>query len=236
MQSEKFYKLPFKILDFIVDTGKAQKMSEEIIMITEFARRKGVQPESIRERIRVGTITRESLVISAKGRVIGIKVALAEKDILERGSAQNSMIAQLNKKKKMITKTPEAVVVNPVDKPIHTMEKIEGQEAPVPVTKLPEMDSDFSRYQKAKASSEELKARKLEIEMNELEGRLIDKEEVRKVIFKMVSETKETLLNIPSRVAPDLMACKDLVEFEVRLLQEINAALMTLSRVEKKYE
>lgn len=211
-------------------------MQEEIITVSEFARRKGVHFQTIKDKIRTGTITENSVLRSSDGRITGIKAASAEKDMAQRGNAQNSMVAQLNKKKKMETKTPDPVVVNPVAKPVTTMEKVEGQEDPVPVTKLPEGNDDFSRYQKAKASSEELKARKLEIEMQELEGRLIDKEEVRKTIFKLVSETKEAFLNIPARVAPDLLASKDIIDVEMRLLKEINDVLASLSRVEKRYE
>lgn len=211
-------------------------MSEEIILLGEFARRKGVAIQTIKDKIRAGTITENALIRSTTGVIRGVKVAVAEKDLAERTNAQNSMVAQLNKKKKMETKTPDPVVVNPVAKPVTTMEKVEGQEDPVPVTKLPEGNDDFSRYQKAKASSEELKARKLEIEMQELEGRLIDKEEVRKTIFKLVGETKEAFLNIPARVAPDLLASKDIVDVEMRLLKEINDVLASLSRIEKRYE
>lgn len=211
-------------------------MSDEIILLGEFARRKGVAIQTIKDKIRAGTITENALIRSTTGVIRGIKVAIAEKDLLERSNAQNSLTAQLKKQKKMETKTPDPVVVNPVAKPVTTMEKVEGQEDPVPVTKLPEGNDDFSRYQKAKASSEELKARKLEIEMQELEGRLIDKEEVRKTIFKLVSETKEAFLNIPARVAPDLLASKDIIDVEMRLLKEINDVLTTLSRVEKRYE
>lgn len=213
-------------------------MSDEIILLSEYARRKGVHVQTIKDKIKAGTITKEALVVSSSGQIRGVIVAKAEKDLAERSDLQNSMTAQFKKKKKknMETKTPDPVVVNPVAKPVTTLEKVEGQEDPVPVTKLPEGNDDFSRYQKAKASSEELKARKLEIEMQELEGRLIDKEEVRKTIFKLVGETKEAFLNIPARVAPDLLASKDIVDVEMRLLKEINDVLASLSRIEKRYE
>ena len=203
-------------------------MSEEIILLSEFARRKGVALQTIKDKIRTGTITEGALMRSSNGVIRGIKVSIAEKDLLERGSAQNSMIAQTTKKKK------SNVVVHPVAKPIETTEIIDGQE--VPVTKLPEMDSDFSRYQKAKASSEELKARKLEIEMEELEGRLIDKNEVVKTVSKLTAEIKESFLNIPPKISAELLACKDIVELEVKLHKEINLVLEKLSRLENRYE
>lgn len=208
-------------------------MNEEILLLGEFARRKGVTIQTIKDKIRIGTISEDAVLRGSNGSIRGIKLSIAEKDLLERSNGQNCLTAQLKKQNKD-PKKKSNVVVHPVAKPIETTEIIEGQE--VPVTKLPEMDSDFSRYQKAKASSEELKARKLEIEMEELEGRLIDKNEVVKTVSKLTAEIKESFLNIPPKISAELLACKDIVELEVKLHKEINLVLEKLSRLENRYE
>lgn len=200
------------------------------VSMTEYSRLKGIHITTVRDRIERGVISPDAVERDASGRVKLIHVETADADHAKNHDVQNTFVAnsKLTKAKKKSN-----VVVHPVAKPIETTETIDGQE--VPVTKLPEMDSDFSRYQKAKASSEELKARKLEIEMEELEGRLIDKNEVVKTVSKLTAEIKESFLNIPPKIAPELLACKDIVELEVKLHKEINLVLEKLSRLENKY-
>ena len=74
------------------------------------------------------------------------------------------------------------------------------------------------------------------IEMEELEGRLIDKNEVVKTVSKLTAEIKESFLNIPPKISAELLACKDIVELEVKLHKEINLVLEKLSRLENRYE
>lgn len=206
------------------------------VSMTEYARMKGVHLVTIKDRIKRGVISELALDRDSSGTVKLINPEIADADHAKNHDVQNTFVAnsKLSKGKKAeAPKRKSNVVVHPVAKPIETTETIDGQE--VPVTKLPEMDSDFSRYQKAKASSEELKARKLEIEMEELEGRLIDKNEVVKTVSKLTAEIKESFLNIPPKIAPELLACKDIVELEVKLHKEINLVLEKLSRLENKY-
>jgi hypothetical protein len=215
----------------MVDSGES-KMTTKVSM-TEYSRLKGIHITTVRDRIERGVISPDAVERDASGKVKLIHVEKADADHAKNHDPQNTFIAN----SKMIggkkPKKKSNVVVYPVAKPIETTEIIDGQE--VPVTKLPEMDSDMSRYQKAKASSEELKARKLEIEMEELEGRLIDKNEVVKTVSKLTAEIKESFLNIPPKIAPELLACKDIVELEVKLHKEINIVLEKLSRLEQKY-
>jgi hypothetical protein len=208
------------------------------VSMAEYSRLKGIHITTVRDRIKRGVISEEALDRDSKGQVKLINVELADADHAKNHDVQNTFVAnsKLSKGKNAqeLQKKKSNVIVHPVAKPIETTEMIEGQE--VPVTKLPEMDSDFSRYQKAKASSEELKARKLEIEMEELEGRLIDKNEVVKTVSKLTAEIKESFLNIPPKISAELLACKDIVELEVKLHKEINLVLEKLSRLENRYE
>lgn len=220
----------------MVDLGNA-KMTTQVSM-AEYARIKNIDASTVRDRIDRGVISAEAVLRDSNGRIKLINLEMADADHAKNHDVQNTFVAnsKLSRGKKNATtqKKKSNVVVHPVAKPIETTEIIDGQE--VPVTKLPEMDSDFSRYQKAKASSEELKARKLEIEMEELEGRLIDKNEVVKTVSKLTAEIKESFLNIPPKISAELLACKDIVELEVKLHKEINLVLEKLSRLENRYE
>lgn len=127
-------------------------------------------------------------------------------------------------------KSPLAKKLPPLPKSEFKKEVIEGQE--VEVEKVPYKGEDnFDRYRSAKAGSEELKARKLELEVAELEGRLVDVKEVKTEIQKICTAIRENILNVPAKAAPDLMACTNIVEMETKLYKELNAALDGLSRL-----
>jgi hypothetical protein len=124
------------------------------------------------------------------------------------------------------TKPPE------IPKPRVEEREINGQK--VDATILPTLPEDkFDRYRDAKTSTEELRARKLELEVAEAEGRLLDAEDVRAKIVKEVSQVRESLLNIAPKVAPLLVSITNVVEMENKLIDEINSALEGLSRLDR---
>lgn len=123
------------------------------------------------------------------------------------------------------TKPPE------VPKPKVEEREINGQK--VDATVLPTYPEDkFDRYRDAKTSTEELRARKLELEVAEAEGRLLDADDVRKEIVKLVGETREAFLNLGPKLAPILVSITDPVEMENKLIESINETLHNLSRFE----
>lgn len=103
----------------------------------------------------------------------------------------------------------------------------------------PEENEDISRareqtlkYRDARTNSEELRARKLQIEIDAKEAKLLPADEVRKKISKLVTETKDSILNVPSKLAPLLVSIKNPVEMEEKLLRALNEALGSLSRLD----
>lgn len=123
------------------------------------------------------------------------------------------------------TKPPE------IPKPRVEEREINGQK--VDATVLPTLPEDkFDRYRDAKTSTEELRARKLELEVAEAEGRLLDADDVRKEIVKLVGETREAFLNLGPKLAPILVSITDPVEMENKLIESINDTLHNLSRFE----
>lgn len=101
---------------------------------------------------------------------------------------------------------------------------------PPPSMEPTEAELMHDRLAKARAESEENKARLQQLKIEEQEGRLVDKETVRATIVKLVRETRDGLLNIPDNLGPDLLACKDLLDLQMKLTQGINDALINLSR------
>lgn len=107
--------------------------------------------------------------------------------------------------------------------------EIDGEK--VPVTVVPPASSDtFERFRDAKTKTEDFRARKLELEVAEAEGRLLDADEVRKEIVKLVGETREAFLNLGPKLAPILVSITDPVEMENKLIEAINDTLHNLSR------
>lgn len=183
----------------------------------EFARFAGVTLARVQDGIRQGWI-RPSAVVKTPEGITKIESEIALQDLQNHDSISNQKLGGLNPK----------IQTNKV-----VMEVIEGKE--VPVEKL-NFDDEFQQIRKAKLSVEEFRGRKLELEVLEKEGQLLNAEEVRKTISKLVTETKEAILNVPNKVGPELLACHDLVELEVKLTEALNQALENLSRLNIKYE
>lgn len=122
------------------------------------------------------------------------------------------------------TKPPE------IPKPKKETREIDGKKTDVTV--VPPADSDaFARFRSAKTDTETMRARKLELEVAEMEGRLLDVEEVRKRVVRLVGQTRDSLGNLSSKLAPLLVGINDVVEMETTLQKEINLALASLSEL-----
>lgn len=198
--------------------------------MTDYAKICGVSIAAIQDRIRRGTITARAITRGPDGKLTGIYSELADEDFKNRKSAIGEQADSLQRKKANISTIPNALdqKLDPLPKPEVITKMIEGKE--VPVTEIPYAGEDnFDRYRKAKAGTEEIKARLLELELAEAEGRLLDIEDVKEQVTKACAQVRESLLNIPGKAAPELLACKDLVEIETKLYKEINQALGGIS-------
>jgi hypothetical protein len=128
-------------------------------------------------------------------------------------------------------KSPLKKKVRPVAKSTYTKETIEGQE--VTVQNVPDTGNDpFERFRSAKTDTETMRARKLELEVAEMEGRLLDAEDVRKRVVKLVGETRDAFGNLAGKLAPTLVGITDPIEMETTIMKAINEALESLSRFE----
>lgn len=204
-----------------------------------YARQNGIALGTLQDRIKRGTITESA--IDRSGTWPKINSEIADRDFAARRSeigAQSDAMTRASKLKpapapsvidEMFGPEPTRPPVARIEKPEVITKMIDGKE--VPVTQIPYAGEDnFDRYRKAKAGTEELKARKLEMEVDELEGRLVDKDEVKKKIEELVIRTRTALLNIPAKAAPTLVSIKNVVELEAELFKEINLALESLQQ------
>jgi hypothetical protein len=191
----------------------------------------GVTLKAIQDRIASGAISQAALIHIEGKKFAKIDSEKADKDFASRHSPQHKnagdLLGEAKKKKSGVlpnTKPPE------VPKPKLETREIYGQQVDTVV--LPTLPEDkFERYRDAKSTTEELRARKLELEVAEIEGRLLDAEEVKRKIYKEVSQIREALLNIAPKVAPVLVSITNVVVMENKIIDEINLALEGLSRL-----
>jgi hypothetical protein len=85
-------------------------------------------------------------------------------------------------------------------------------------------------YTDARALSQRYKAALLKLEIDERTGKLVDAEQIKAVAFGKARTLRDSLLNIPDRLAPILAAEGDQVRVSEILAEEIRAALEELTR------
>ena len=223
-----------------------------LVSYREYARMQGIKLSSLQDRMRRGTIP-ESCIVRVEGKHPKINSELADKEFAARRSHVGEQGDAMRRPEAKPTPPPAAApnVIDemfgpapgqpgqpgpldrklpPLPKPEVITKMIDGKE--VPVTEIPYAGTDnFDRYRKAKAGSEEIKARLLELELEEAEGRLIDIKDVKKEIELICTSIREAILNVPAKIAPELLSCVEIVEMESKLYKELNFALEGLARL-----
>lgn len=86
-------------------------------------------------------------------------------------------------------------------------------------------------YFKSRAEKEKYLALLAKLEYERKCGDVLDKDETRRTIIKLVTETRDALLNIPDRIAPELVAINDIFQMTEKLRKEIYDTLLNLSRI-----
>lgn len=220
--------------------------------IADYAKLKKLAPTTVHTKIKRGIITPRSLVAQSGHSRFLIDSDLADQDVNMNGHVAHEVKNQMKKAQNLSNSDPENLDAEiekrlpkgngvlaetkppEIPKPKQEMRDINGEQTEVAVLPTyPDAEADkYGRYRNAKTSSEEYRARKLELEVAELEGRLLDVNEVRKRLLVFTSEIRDTILNVPAKVAPLLVSIADPVEMETRLLKELNSALASLSRLE----
>lgn len=88
-------------------------------------------------------------------------------------------------------------------------------------------DADLSipPWQDSKAKQAHIDARKAELELAVIEGKLIDRAKIKAEIGRQFAAVRDGLLNIPARMAPALAAMKTPAEVQTALDAEIRAVV-----------
>ena len=189
-----------------------------IVTVAVYARMRKCSPTNISYQIRSGIISPKALVRVQGFSKPRIDTTQADLDIAMRGDPQREASAKLVKSRAPVPVPADAFDEDPPDDGIPEIE---------------EAETIGDSYRDAKVSTETLKARKLELDIATREGKLLDAEQVRKRITKLVSETRDAIMNVPAKVAPILVSITDPVEMETRLTLELNEALANFARLER---
>lgn len=80
------------------------------------------------------------------------------------------------------------------------------------------------------------RARLVKLELDERQGKLIEKAKVYNQTFTAVRIVKDALLNIPQKLAPELAAEVDPHKCELLLMDEIHNCLMELSELAERFK
>jgi len=116
----------------------------------------------------------------------------------------------------------------------NTRARVRGVDEAVPVAAAPQIIvaqevGAATSYEEARRRRETAEANLAEMKQAEMQGTLIRADAVRSAWAAKITGARDALLQIPSRVAPVLAACTDLVEVTALLEAELRQALADLS-------
>lgn len=83
-------------------------------------------------------------------------------------------------------------------------------------------------YAEARAQHERFKSRLAELEVATIEGKLVNADEVKRESFRAARQVRDSLLNLPDRLAAELAAESNQFKVHQRLVKEIRRALEDL--------
>ena len=92
----------------------------------------------------------------------------------------------------------------------------------------PSDDDQPPTYAEARAQHERFKARLAQLELEQREGKLVEADAVKREAFRVARLVRDSLLNLPDRVAGELAAETNQFKVHQRLVSEIRRALEDL--------
>ena len=225
-----------------------------IVTVNKYAKMRGWHHKTVQDKIKRGVITDAAKVMKPDGKGFLLDSEIADREeaansdpttkmgydtkkkkagkkapLEESGGSSDNVAASVNSEGKS-RKTKRSLSKNPTSTQSGSAADPQGAGAKAHKYDPTATGDSMARYQNAKATNEEMRNRKLAIDLAEAEGRLVDIEVVKKQIIKLVSETKEAILNVPTKLGPELLACTDLLELENKLHHALTESLESLSR------
>jgi hypothetical protein len=101
--------------------------------------------------------------------------------------------------------------------------------APSPGRIKPGETPDYRRW---RAQRERVEALRAENRLREETGELVPAADVKAQRARTLTAIRDTFQQLPARLVPTLMACKDALDMEMRLRAAINAALQQISEMD----
>lgn len=166
---------------------ESNELSERLMSCSEYARHRGVKPETVRYAIKVGKLARSLRFKKENGPPYIVPEIADGEWVLE-------------------------VRANKTDSAIDWKSFRENAD------QLPTIADSRARREAADAELAELKLEKEK-------GKLVDAEEVRAAAFKAARTVRDSMMNIPDRLAGELAAETDHFRIHKKLTDEIRKAL-----------
>lgn len=208
---------------------------DQYVSYRKFAELIGVSDTAVRKAVKAGYIQKGVVGLDTIRPKINVPVACAEwgKELVNADAPKKA--APVKKRKPAIKKTvsdlpePKKIAVPYDDDEDDDGDTFMGSDLGDPVEV-----SDGMSMTDAKRMEAILKAKKLKLQVEHLEGTLVEKNAVEKKLFEKGQQVRSSLLSIPDRIAANLLACKSVTEAVNMLTDEMIAALESLATDENE--
>ena len=175
-------------------------MTKQKMTIADFAKRCGVSTMTISNAIKTGRLI-NGVGLSPTGRV----------QVLDPDVAAAEWEANTNVTKRSFRRAKN----EPLASYVTPLPEFDDNDAP-PDARIE--NSWLARYRKELTH----------LELQTKQGLLIDKGEMQKQLFKVFREVRDSLLNIPSKIAPEVVAMDDPFEVQAYIDKQIRESLEAL--------
>lgn len=196
---------------------------KQILSLRKYAALLGCSEGNVRDAIKNKKIINGVIIQGGKNKGIDVEVANAEWGANFNTERPRNMELLTN-----VTATqPAKAAKNPV-----SVQNTDTESALGEVTDLEIYDDDS--LQTASRKKTILEARKLKLQVAELEGRLVDKQAVYKSLFAAGIEVRNSISNVPSRVIDSILSAPTRIDAQRILTEELNSALQSVSDINKR--
>lgn len=181
-----------------------------LVTLTEFGRRMGVSDTAVHNAI-------------GRNRVFPVLSTTGKRRLLEWPKARDDWNARTDFSKKTVAKEKKVAPANAPWEP--------ERPAPPPEAEPLVQDGDVldvSDYAKARTAREGYQARLAQLEYLEKSGKLVSVETVQADAYKVALTVRDTLLNIPDRLAAELAAESSPEKVHLMLSRELRAVIESL--------
>lgn len=175
---------------------------------SEYAALRRVSPAAVSKAVKQGRL-RNSITRGKGGRVEKIDVIEANKEWEQ--NTDTSKVRYLNRQ--------------PIESPLPAIVSPPPTNLELPLPEGPSAaDARYSRH-----SHDHYKAKLAKLEYEQRSGKLVDADSVRSEAFKLARGLRDSLMNIPDRLATEIAAMTDSHAVHRRITEEIRTALGMLT-------